>query len=48
VPYLVAAFVGAVAGSFLGARKLQNNLLRRALGAVLLVAVAKLLLLFFK
>ncbi|MCC7529357.1 MAG: sulfite exporter TauE/SafE family protein [Candidatus Melainabacteria bacterium] len=48
VPYLVAAFIGAVAGSFLGAKKLQNNLLRRALAAVLLVAVGKLMMLFFK
>lgn len=48
MPYLVASFIGAVAGSFLGSKKLQNNILRRALAAVLLVAVCKLLLLFFR
>ncbi|PZM78034.1 MAG: sulfite exporter TauE/SafE family protein [Candidatus Melainabacteria bacterium] len=48
MPYLVASFIGAIAGSFLGSKKLKNNILRRALGAVLIVAVYKLLLLFFK
>jgi uncharacterized membrane protein YfcA len=48
MPFLVAAFIGAVAGSFLGAKKLQNNILRRALAAVLLVAVCKLVMLFSK
>lgn len=48
MPYVVASFIGAVAGSFLGAKKLKNNILRRALAAVLLVAVCKLLMLFFK
>lgn len=48
VPYLVAAAIGAIAGSFLGAKKLKNNLLRRTLAIVLLVAVGKLLMLFFK
>lgn len=48
VPYLVAAFIGAIAGSFLGARKFQNKLLKQLLAAVLLVAVGKLLLLYSK
>ena len=48
IPYLVAASIGAIAGSFLGAKKLKNNILRRALALVLLVAVSKLLMLFFK
>jgi uncharacterized protein len=48
MPYLVASFIGAIAGSFLGAKKLQNKILRQALAAVLLVAVCKLLLLYFK
>jgi uncharacterized membrane protein YfcA len=47
-PFLVAALIGAIAGSFLGAKKLQNNFLRRLLAAVLLVAVSKLVMLFFK
>lgn len=47
-PFVVASFIGAVAGSFLGAKKLKNNILRRALAAVLLVAVCKLVMLFFK
>ncbi len=47
-PFLVAALIGAVVGSFLGARKLKNNILRRALAAVLLVAVCKLVMLFYK
>jgi len=47
-PYLVVAFIGAIAGSFLGAKKFQNNFLRRLLAVVLLVAVTKLVMLFFK
>lgn len=47
-PFLVAALLGAIAGSFLGAKKFQNNFLRRLLAAVLLVAVSKLVMLFFK
>lgn len=42
-PFIAFAFVGAVAGSYLGARRYSSNVIRRALAAVLIVAVVKLI-----
>lgn len=42
LPFLIAAFIGGMAGAFLGSHKFSNPLLKRALAAVLLVAVGKL------
>lgn len=42
-PLLVSSLVGAILGSYMGARKFSANWIRRALSVVLLVAVAKLL-----
>ena len=41
-PLVVAAFVGGLAGSYLGARYFSGTVIRRLLGVVLLLAVAKL------
>jgi hypothetical protein len=41
-PLVVAAFVGGLAGSYLGARYFSGTVVRRLLGVVLLLAVAKL------
>jgi uncharacterized membrane protein YfcA len=40
--WLAAAGVGGLIGSYLGARKFENGLLRKLLGVALLVAVVKL------
>jgi uncharacterized membrane protein YfcA len=40
-PLLVAAFVGGLAGSYLGARYFSGTVVRRVLGVVLLLATAK-------
>ena len=41
-PLVVAAFVGGLAGSYLGARYFSGTLIRRLLGVVIMLAVAKL------
>lgn len=42
-PFLLAAFVGALVGSHLGAKKFSTTLLKRLLGVVLIIAALKLI-----
>jgi uncharacterized membrane protein YfcA len=43
IPYLGAAIVGALCGSYLGAKHFSSTLLRRILGVVLIIAALKLI-----
>jgi uncharacterized membrane protein YfcA len=45
-PFLLAAFVGGIVGSRLGARRLSSLTLRRLLGVVLIIASVKLIVAF--
>lgn len=45
-PFLIAAFMGGIVGSSLGARRFSSLTLRRLLGVVLIVASVKLVVLF--
>ena len=42
-PFMLAALIGALAGSHLGARKFSTTLLKRLLGVVLIIAALKLI-----
>jgi uncharacterized membrane protein YfcA len=48
LPFMAAAVVGGIAGSWWGARKFSNSTLRRLLGIVLIIAAVKLVVTAFK